>query len=56
MARHDGRALLAQSAIDRLKFAAHELVLDNESHRARQKPDVHEEPLDPGQPNAHVLS
>jgi DNA replication protein DnaC len=42
--------LLAQSAIDRLQSAAHELILEGDSYRPRQKPgiDTSHEPLDPG--------
>ena len=41
--------LLAQSAVDRLQSAAHELVLDGESYRTRQRPNTVTTDDGPGQ-------
>ena len=42
--------LLAQSAVDRLTSTAHELVIEGQSYRRRQKPSVDTHPKTPDHP------
>ncbi|MDQ2729962.1 MAG: ATP-binding protein [Actinomycetota bacterium] len=45
--------LLAQSAIDRLQSSAHELILDGDSYRRRQKPTLGDTSNDPPRTRRH---